>query len=182
MPEDKNKHPNSNDDSDLFRESMGDVKPLKSGNQNTLHDKPKPKPIKQPFTQQLTSSEITFEDTNSIQSDDILFYSHHSIPNKTIRQLKRGAMPIDESVDLHGLNKQEATHMLQEFLAYEIAQRQRCILIIHGKGIGSLNNRPILKNLVFNMLKNDSSVLAFSSAKPKDGGAGALYVLLKRCI
>ncbi|PHS71281.1 MAG: DNA mismatch repair protein MutS [Cycloclasticus sp.] len=182
MPEDKNKRPSSNNDSDLFKQSMGDVKPLNSDNQNTLDNKPKPKPIKKHFSEQSAHNEITCESTNNIQSDDILFYAQHGIQNKTIRQLKRGAIPIDDKVDLHGLNKQEATNMLQEFLAYQIEQRQRCILLIHGKGIGSLNNRPTLKNLVFNILKNEPTVLAFSSAQARDGGTGALYVLLKRLL
>jgi len=179
MPEDKNKHLSSDEDSQLFRESIGDVKQLSSNQRHSFDDKPKPRAVKKKFTSKETKSEPFFQQTNDIQSDEYLFFVRDGVQHKIIKKLKRGAIGIDEKVDLHGLNKREAQHLLDEFLAEQLEQRHRCILVVHGKGTGSLNNRPVLKNLSSNILKNEPSVLAFVSAQQRDGGTGALYVLLK---
>ncbi|ORU93077.1 MAG: DNA mismatch repair protein MutS [Cycloclasticus sp. symbiont of Bathymodiolus heckerae] len=179
MPEDKNKHLRSDDDSQLFRESIGEVKVLRNNKSDPLSVKPKPKPVKKDF--QLTLPPTTFhQPTNSIQSDDLLFFSRDGIQHKTIKRLKRGAISIDEKLDLHGLTAQQASQYLTTFLAEQIIQKSRCVLVVHGKGIGSANQQPVLKNLAFNFLKNESSVLALTSAQQRDGGTGALYVLLKK--
>lgn len=180
MPEDKNKHLSSHEDSNLFRQSMGDVKPLSHDKHNLLESKLKPKPVKKPVYQLPIADQNVFYEVNDIQSDEHLFFARQGIQHRLIRQLKRGDIRVDEKVDLHGLTQLEAQQLLDEFLAHQLEQRHRCILVVHGKGIGSLNNRPVLKNLVFNLLKNDPAVLALSSAQQRDGGTGALYVLLKK--
>ena len=180
MPEDKNKHLGSDQDSQLFREFVGDTKPLTSDKQYSFENKPKPKPIKKVFHLKETQHEASFQEIDNIQADDSLFFSRDGVQHKTIKRLKRGAFGIDEKIDLHGLNKQEAQELLYEFLTEQVSQQHRCLLIVHGKGMGSLNSRPVLKNLVFNLLKNEPSVLAFSSAQARDGGTGALYVLLRK--
>tara|TARA_R110002095_G_scaffold90938_1_gene79417 strand:- start:4507 stop:5076 length:570 start_codon:yes stop_codon:yes gene_type:complete len=180
MPEDKNKHLSSNEDSNLFRQSMGDVKPLSHDKYNLLESKLKPKPVKKPVHQLPIADQNVFYEVNDIQSDEHLFFARQGIQHRLIRQLKRGDIRVDDKVDLHGLTQLEAQQLLDEFLAHQLEQRHRCILVVHGKGIGSLNNRPVLKNLVFNLLKNDPAVLALSSAQQRDGGTGALYVLLKK--
>ena len=182
MPEDKNKHLSSDEDSQLFRGSIGDVKQLSSTERYSFEDKPKPKPVKKKFTSKKTKAEPFFQQTNDVQSDEYIFFERDGIQHKTIKKLKRGSIGIDEKVDLHGLNQQEAQQLLDEFLAEQIEQRCRCILVIHGKGTGSLNNRPVLKNLSVNILKNEPSVLAFVSAQQRDGGTGALYVLLRKTL
>ena len=180
MPEDKNKHLSSDEDSQLFRESIGPIKRLSNTQRHSFENKPKPKPVKKGLISKETKSGPFFQQTNDIQSNDYLFFSREGIQHKTIKKLKRGGIGIDEKVDLHGLNQQDAQHLLDEFLAEQFVQRHRCILVVHGKGTGSLNNRPVLKNLTSNILKNEPSVLAFVSAQPRDGGTGALYVLLKK--
>jgi len=180
MPEDKNKHLSSDIDFKLFMDSMANVKPISSDKRNTISDKPKPKPIKKYFQTEKTPLDSSIEEINDKQSNDILFFSRDGVQHKTIKQLKRGTLGIEDKIDLHGLNKQEATQLLLEFLDHPADSRPRCILIVHGKGMGSLNNRPVLKNLTFNLLKQHTNVLAFTSAQQRDGGTGAVYVLLKR--
>ncbi|MBV1912448.1 MAG: Smr/MutS family protein [Cycloclasticus sp.] len=179
MPEDKNKDLSSDEDSLLFRESMRDVKVLAKNERYSFEEKPKPKPIKKNLAVKLNAGHPFIQETNIIQSNDVLFYTRNGVQHKTTKQLKRGRLIIDEKVDLHGLTKQEAHELLLEFLVEQVSLRHRCILIVHGKGTGSLNNRPVLKNLVYNLLKNEPSVLAFASAQQRDGGTGAVYVLLK---
>jgi len=179
MPEDKNKDLSSDEDYLLFRESMRDVKTLVKTERYIFEEKPKPKPVKKNLVIQTSSTAILTQETNTIESNEVLFFTRNGVQHKTIKQLKRGSLIIDERVDLHGLTQQEAHQLLLEFLVEQTSQRHRCILIVHGKGIGSLNNRPVLKNLVYNLLRNEPSVLAFSSAQQRDGGTGAVYVLLK---
>jgi len=180
MPEDKNKHLDSEEDSALFRQSMQGVKPLSTDMHILNTDKQKPRPVKKQFATRQAINSSSFEETLNIQSNDILFFAQQGLQNKTIRLLKRGSIAIDEKIDLHGLTKQESEQLLNEFLSFHIEERSRCILVVHGKGMGSTNNRPVLKNFVFNLLKNDPAVLALSSAQPRDGGTGAVYVLLKK--
>ena len=77
-----------------------------------------------------------------------------------------------------GLRVDEAKAALREFLAEALARRLRCVRIIHGKGLGSVNKEPVLKNKVRNWLVQRQEVLAFTQARGPDGGAGALIVLL----
>jgi len=178
MPEDKNKRPSSHDDSNLFKESMMGVTRLSTDKENLLAFKTKP----QPHKKNLSSNDdqtILIHDTNDIRSDDVLFFSQQGIQHKLIRSLKAGKLDIDERIDLHGLTVQQAQYALSDFLDHQLEQAHRCISIVHGKGTSSHNNHPVLKNLVFNQLKAHPHVLAFSSSQIRDGGTGAVYVLLK---
>ncbi|MBI4356385.1 MAG: Smr/MutS family protein [Gammaproteobacteria bacterium] len=116
----------------------------------------------------------------SITAEQKLLFKKSGIQNRVFDKLKKGQFPIQEECDLHGLTTIEAERLLTVFLNDCFRQHLYCVRIIHGKGHGSLNQLPILKNFVCEWLKQKELVLAFSSAKPNDGGAGALYVLLKR--
>ncbi|MGZ5780588.1 MAG: Smr/MutS family protein, partial [Burkholderiaceae bacterium] len=82
-------------------------------------------------------------------------------------------------LDLHGLRTDEARVALAEFLRDAGKRGFRCVRVIHGKGLGSVNKEPVLKNKVRNWLVQKNEVIAFCQAKAADGGAGALVVLLK---
>ena len=95
--------------------------------------------------------------------------------------LRRGELPIEGAMDLHGLTVEMAHAALQRFVMQSSSLGRRCLLIITGKGsregTGILHrevprwlNEPPLRNLL----------LGFSYAQPKHGGEGALYLLLKR--
>ena len=91
-----------------------------------------------------------------------------------------GKVHIDAELDLHGLTAVRAEPILAMFLAECQQQQIRSVRIIHGKGWGSRDNRPVLKSKVNYWLRQSDAVLAFCSATIEDGGTGALYVLLKR--
>lgn len=179
MPEDESKLLISKNDSLLFAESMTGVKPLALDKHNLASHKPKPKPYKRPTTQSKSTPPSYDQHINNIQANDRLFFAHQGVQHKLVRQLKQGRLDSSGTLDLHGLNQQAAQQALDEFLAFHVDQGSRCLIVIHGKGFGSINNQPILKNLVFNQLKATPCVLAFSSAQPCHGGTGSVYVLLK---
>ena len=98
---------------------------------------------------------------------------------KVFRKLKRGQYSIEAELDLHGLTKVEAEEQLNMFISEIRDQGIRCVRIIHGKGYGSTNKGPVIKPLVNRWLQQRSEILAFCSARPADGGTGAVYVLVK---
>ncbi|MBA2651899.1 MAG: Smr/MutS family protein [Tatlockia sp.] len=177
----------SEEDKALFRQLMSDVKPLAKSKKV---DYPRPKKlavkvtrpdISKPKKTSLTTNPVYLSDSYSVevQANTILSYFSHSIPNKRLRELKNGLIPWQSRLDLHGLRPEAASLALVNFILAQSNLAQRCLLIIHGKGSRS-NEAPVLKNLVNHWLPQFPQVLAFHSALPRDGGPGALYVLLKR--
>jgi DNA-nicking Smr family endonuclease len=86
---------------------------------------------------------------------------------------------VQSHLDLHGMNRDEARHHVALFLAECLQQGQRCVRIVHGKGLGSPGREPVLKKLVQGWLAQRKEVLAFCQARPADGGAGAVVLLLR---
>lgn len=186
------------EDKALFREAMRDVSPLKEKKTKVEHsdtsaDKthasravaaPRAhkdsKDVKTIMQQSSSKVTLPLSDTinNPVQSNTILSYSVPGIPKKRFLALKKGLIPWEGRLDLHGLNTENARTALITFLQAEVYAKKRCVLIIHGKG-GQHSTLPIIKNCMNRWLPQIPEVLAFHSALPKDGGSGALYVLLK---
>ncbi len=102
---------------------------------------------------------------------------------KMMQKLKKGQFPIQDYIDLHGLTKQKAEIKIQGFLIQSHRLGLRCVLVVHGRGLNSENHIPVLKEQLPIWLNRGSIkkiVLAFSTARPYDGGTGAIYILLKR--
>ena len=97
----------------------------------------------------------------------------------TLRKLRRGGWPIQDSLDLHGNNSDAARKLLQEFLHEAVQHELRCVLVIHGKGLNSQNGEAILRKLTRHWLTQHPRVLGYCDALPKEGGSGAVLVLLK---
>lgn len=112
-------------------------------------------------------------------SGDGLSYQGPGLQDSVFRRLKRGAYKIGAELDLHGMNSETAKLQLHRFLAECQARGIRCVRVIHGKGLRSSNQGPVLKTLVDRWLRRRKDVLAFTAARPQDGGSGAVYVLLK---
>ena len=106
-------------------------------------------------------------------------YAKPGVSGKTLRQLRRGQFRIEAEVDLHGMTVSSAQRSLAQFFREAETVRFRCVRIVHGKGFGSVGGRPIIKSKLARWLQLRPEVLAFVSARPVDGGTGALYVLLK---
>lgn len=102
---------------------------------------------------------------------------------KIVSKLRRGEFAVQGHVDLHGLKRDEAKREVEEFLRRSRLGGKRCILVVHGRGLHSKDNVPVLKEAVRGWLSSDRfgrHVLAFATARPADGGAGAIYVLLRK--
>lgn len=181
----KSKPPLSDEETTLFREAMKGVKPLTSSPKIAL-EKPKPKLTyskKQREANSTPSSppSIYLSDhfTDEIFSESIISYMSPHLSIKHFKNLKKGEYALKGRLDLHGLRPIDAKNALLTFIDYQQEINERCVLIIHGKG-GQDGQIPILKNLVFNWLKQHPSILAVHSALAKDGGTGAVYVLLRK--
>ena len=100
-----------------------------------------------------------------------------------VRRLRRGEFAVQGHVDLHGMTREEAKEAVDAFLKQARSAGKRCVLLVHGRGIHSKDQVPILKEALKTWLATarfGRHVLAFATARPTDGGAGALYVLLRR--
>ncbi|CEK09808.1 Smr/MutS family protein [Legionella hackeliae] len=173
----------SDEDKALFRKMAGDVKPLQYNKKvDFIAEKPRvPAAKSQDVFRPQNDPEIYLSDyyTDEVQANTLLSYSSPSIPHKRFRELKSGQIKWESRLDLHGLRPEAAKDALINYIFEQTALTHRCLLIIHGKG--SYNGEPpILKNLVNHWLRQFPQVLAFYSALGRDGGSGALYVLLKR--
>ncbi len=102
------------------------------------------------------------------------------LPERLLRDLRRGQFRIQGDLDLHGHTADEARLALARFLQEARRQHWTCVRIIHGKGLGSPGQIPVLKRLVGHWLQHYREVLAFSQARPAEGGSGAMRVLLGR--
>ncbi len=170
-------------DRDLFLKSIGDVTLLESDDRiEPFFSPPKPIPVqriadeKQALHDSL-SDEFSVE--TLLETDETLSYTKNGIGPDVVRKLRRGHWVIQDQLDLHGMRRDEAREMIVEFLRQAALRGIRCVRIIHGKGLGSVNNEPVLKKLVHKWLVQRSDVMAFCQAKPADGGSGAVVVLLK---
>jgi DNA-nicking Smr family endonuclease len=110
---------------------------------------------------------------------DPLSFRRPGVRDQTLRQLRRGRFPVEDELDLHGLNQAAAREQLAEFIASSRHAGLRCVRVVHGKGYRSGARGPVLKIAVNTWLKRHADVLAFTSARAIDGGTGAVYVLLR---
>jgi len=170
-------------DADLFRKAIGDVKPLPDRGKAELRDPP-PQPIaRQHLADEQAALAESLSDEFNVESlldtDEALSFARNGIGGDTLRKLRRGHWVIQAQLDLHGMRTEEAREALAEFLRNAAKRGLRCVRVIHGKGLGSFNKEPVLKNKVRNWLVQKDEVLAFCQARAVDGGAGALVVLLK---
>ena len=112
-----------------------------------------------------------------VSTEEYLSYKSAGIQTKIFAKLKKGQYRPLATIDLHGKTKQESSIAIHNFIARCQNDSIKYALVIHGKGH---NNGAILKNHITNLLTNNAEVLAFCSAKPEDGGTGAVYMILKR--
>ena len=116
-------------------------------------------------------------------SDEYIEGSIRGVSKNIMRKLKKGKIPVQDHIDLHGYTKKDAEELVRKFLINSQRRGLRCVLIVHGRGLNSPESIPILKERLPVWLNRGAVrkiVMAFSSARPYDGGTGALYVLLRK--
>lgn len=178
---DKNK---LDDEHVLFNEAMKLVTPLKKikkvSNQASRPPIPKPKQATKPLSiakEMLIPLSSAYQEV--LQAESILSYQIPSLPKKSLSKLKSGQIRWQGKLDLHGYTSSKAQEALCNFITQQCQLEHRYVLIVHGKGGAKQGETPLIKNLVNHWLKQMPEVLAFCSAIPRDGGAGAVYVWLK---
>jgi len=168
------------DDNDLFRQAMDGVEPLKPDNRVRHKPAPRKPPIRQPQGHDTDFSERFTEGMFEQECPDQLYFERAGGAQKSVlKKLRSGKLPVDNTLDLHGLTVEEARLQLIDFMEECLQFGYRHVIIIHGKGFRS-QSKPVIKPMVNRWLRQADEVLAFCSAKPKDGGTGAVYVLLRR--
>jgi len=165
------------DDDRLFSEAMQGVNTLETNKANL---KQKPAAIKKRSISTQRKIEDTLSDEFIDECDDFLEFVRPGIQKSYLKQIRNGKVTIEDHLDLHGYRRDDARKTLLEFL--DNAQRQsfKLVRIVHGKGHHSDTSQPVLKAMLNKWLQNIPEILAFVSAMPKDGGTGAVYVLLRK--
>ena len=164
-----------NDDSDFFRRQMRDVRPLKTD--RAPIERPRPR-AEARFTRADNKAVLSKSLTTNPDEQHESTYSRPEVSRPVMRKLRRGRYSIGDELDLHGLTAVAARTALDSFLAEAVKRGHSCVRIIHGKGKGSGHGGPVLKPRVARWLRQRDVVLAYTTARPVDGGSGALYVLL----
>ena len=167
-------------DDETFRRALGDVTPLARRNKVELA-KPRPKPRPQPRRIEEVALRDELSDHPGFalerQANEPLRYARPGVRVQALRQLRRG--DVQDELDLHGLTVADARSLLVKFLQHCRTNGYTRVRVIHGKGLRSANREPVLKAKVAGWLAQRNDVLAFREASERDGGSGALVVLLK---
>jgi DNA-nicking Smr family endonuclease len=170
-------------EANIFRTSIGQLQPLKITERHQSQPR-QPAPLafkhiedEKAALQESLSDE--FDAESLLETDDNLSYTRTGVGLDVVKKLRKGTWVIQAQIDLHGLRRDEAREKMGDFLRQCGKQGLRCVRVIHGKGNGSINKEPVLKQKVRNWLVQKDEVLAFCQATAADGGAGALIVLLK---
>lgn len=181
---------NSAEDRAAFREAMRDmgVKP-RGRRHDGDRDLPEPAPpskfppvIKSratPRTGRPRADRGVLLDTTDGGDGESVAFARGGVQKTTVRKLKRGDCRPAATLDLHGRTAAEAEIALDRFLARAAGRGLTELLVIHGKGLRSGPVGGVLRGVTCEHLKRHAAVLAFCSAQPRDGGSGAMYVLLR---
>jgi len=165
------------DDDKLFSEAMQGVKTLVSDRANL---KQKPAKIKKRTVNVDRKIEDTLSDEFITECGDFLEFMRPGIQKSYLKQIRNGKITIEDHLDLHGYRRDDARKTLLAFLDHAQHQSFKLLRIVHGKGYNSDSSQPVLKAMLNKWLQSIPEVLAFVSAMPKDGGTGAVYVLIKK--
>jgi DNA-nicking Smr family endonuclease len=172
----------TDDDAALFRRAMADARPLST---DTVAPPSRRSRASARFSR-LDERDVLRESLESpahemeLDNGSALYYRHPSVHLKTMRRLARGSISIQDEIDLHGLTAAEAKASLKAFITESVLRGRTGVRIVHGKGLRSGQDGPVLKREVNRWLRRWQPVLAFVSARQADGGTGAVYVLLRK--
>jgi DNA-nicking Smr family endonuclease len=178
------------DEINAFAEAMSDVTPLPRGKTRNIrnsgnHTKPSHPP---PDDEKEAMDHLRRLIQGSVEmdisfSDEYIEGCVKGFSRKIMKKLKRGELPVQDYIDLHGLTKQGAEEEVKNFLLRSYKTGLRCVLIVHGRGLNSPDSFPVIKEGLSTWLGRGpvrKIVLAFATARPYDGGTGAIYVLLRK--
>ncbi|MGD9586514.1 MAG: Smr/MutS family protein [Brachymonas sp.] len=168
----------------VFAHAVGKVRPLAGAHQSRVMLAPAPvlpRPLQRERDQEAVLREAlsdAFDFSTLLETDESLSYRQPGIGMDVVRKLRQGHWSIQHQLDLHGLRRDDAREALGCYVRECQRRGLRCVRVITGKGLGSPGKTPVLKNKVYGWLIQKKEVLAFVQARPTEGGAGALVVLL----
>jgi DNA-nicking Smr family endonuclease len=154
-------------DTETFEREMADVVPLRPDPRGRIRASPAIAAPRQTMPP-VEHAEDSLED-----------FAAPGVDRREIRRLKRGAYDAEDRTDLHGDTAAESCASVRRFLENSRHRRYRCVCIVHGRGLHSTGGAAVVKARVRDLLRTHPSVLAFADAPRSDGGAGAVYVLLR---
>lgn len=189
MDYDDNTHPkttNEEQEESLFKQEVDGVTALRQ-HQTTDNRKTDKIPT---FTKQfrrraaenntlIPTDDLSDAHTQHIEPEQSIEHMKGGLQSRRFKLLKQGKIPFESSLDLHGHTIKEARELLLTFLSQCQDKHCRCARVIHGKSHCNFGQKTTIKSYVNQWLKQISSVQAFSSCLQRDGGCGAVYVLLK---
>ena len=188
-PPDPRTEPDPPADDEVFMAAMQGVKPMAGSTGRQVTPKAEtpssssfvdPEEQARRDLQSFIKGEVEFE----LEYTEEYMYGYvRGLDIKTFQQLKSGSLSIAAHLDLHGMTSDQAQESLLFFIRESYMQGHRCVLVVTGRGINSPGGQSILRRETETWLTRDPLkrvVLAFCTAQPKDGGAGALYVLLRK--
>ena len=171
------------DDEEAFRAAVAGARPLETRSR-VLPRKPAPPPL--PVQSRRDERDVLRESLEApafpeqeLEDSEELTFLREGMSHQVLRQLRRGRWAVQAGIDLHGMIRSEAQERVAAFLQQCCGRGLRCVRIVHGKGLGSKNREPVLKNKLRVWLPRRDEVLAFCQAPPDDGGSGAVLILLK---
>jgi DNA-nicking Smr family endonuclease len=168
---------------DEFRRAIGEVEPLKTPPRTTItRTPPPPIPLQSRLDEEAVLQEALsdeYDPESLLDIDETLSYCRTGVSQEVVKKLRRGTWIVQAQLDLHGMRREEAREALAEFIRESVKRGLRCLRVIHGKGLGSIGKEPVLKGKVRAWLVQKQEVIAFCQARPNDGGAGAVLVLLQ---
>ncbi len=166
-----------------FRSAVADVEPLAHNDRRApALPLPLPLPLQSRRDERAALTEslhgpLSIDD--ALDSGEELVYLRDGLSRQVLRRLRRGHWVVQDSLDLHGMNRVSAAEAVAQFLRSGVAHGLRCVRIVHGKGRGSKNREPVLKAKLRQWLPRRDEVLGFCQAPAAHGGGGALLVLLR---
>lgn len=169
------------DDIDLFRRSIGPIRRLRSDKvyPAVKHSATRPRAaLAGEQSHALPAYPQEFHG-REIGAGETLYYARSGLQHRLLQRLRRGQLPSEAELDLHGMTIAQAQYEVARFLSYCGERGLRTVRIIHGKGYGSREQAPVLKSRINHWLREQQEVLAFCSSRPDQGGTGAVNVLLR---
>ena len=163
----------------LFAAAMQGVRPLPPGSRRAVPEWPAVKPAPSTPSRPRPPREALHVDEDGDKLTGAAFGVAHAL----VRSLARGEIVPEAELHLHHLTADAAAHQAERFIEQSVEQGRHCVLLIHGRGLHSGPSGPALRAALVEFLCRQplaKHVLAFTSAPPRHGGAGALLVLLRR--
>jgi len=167
---------------ELFRHAFSDVEPLSKGGRD-IAGPPRPRetvPPAPPTFARLLEENIEFE---MEYTHEFMTGQVRGLDAKIFRKLRNGEFSVQGHLDLHGMNTDQAKIAVIDFLRRSYMEGKRCVLLIPGRGRNSPLGQGVLRQELTNWLTQaplKRITLAFTTAQPKHGGSGAVYLLLRQ--